>query len=158
MANWVDADALVILIRQACLEHPELRKSKYSNHPSAYAGFCYIASEAYYHLVGGPESQWRPAVIQCDSEDEKGGKKPDTHWFLYNAQGHIDHWHTLDKLPEDRVQGWPDADVTLYILDLTADQFEKDVISYENFSLCGFLTKQPSKRAQVLMDWVLKEI
>lgn len=53
-----------------------------------------------------------------------------SHWFLRNKQGDI--------------------------LDLTAEQFETPV-PYEKAISKGFLTKQPSKRAQILMQRVLGE-
>jgi len=43
------------------------------------------------------------------------------------------------------------------ILDITADQFPNGKVpSYENATAAGFLTKKPSKRAQQIIDAVLK--
>lgn len=66
----------------------------------------------------------------------KAGWKPmvmrtatDTHWFLKHSSG--------------------------FILDATAKQFGKETIRYEAARGTGFLTKQPSKRAVLLMRRML---
>lgn len=43
-------------------------------------GHCYIASEAYYHLVGGREAGFKPCVISKDDW---------THWFVMDKSGNI---------------------------------------------------------------------
>jgi hypothetical protein len=58
----------------------DLRLVKYRKNTNPKAGHCYIASEALWHLLGGPASTFRPSVIKV------GG---DTHWFLMNDIGII---------------------------------------------------------------------
>ena len=85
------------------------------NHPLS--GHCYVASEAYYHLIG-KELGYKPYFIRHE-------EKP--HWFLKNSNGKI--------------------------LDLTSDQF-KTPVCYNRGIGKGFLTKNPSKRAQAIIGKV----
>ncbi len=84
-------------------------------------GFCYIASEACWHMLGGFESPWRPVWAR----DQEGG----THWWL-------EHILTKERL------------------DPTADQYLLlgETPPYSQGVRAGFLTKTPSKRAQILID------
>ena len=52
----------------------DLRQEKYQGNPNKYAGHCYIASEAIYHL-GAKNAGYKPHVMKVDGE---------THWFLKN--------------------------------------------------------------------------
>lgn len=90
---------------------PDLLKPEYRGASHPYAGHCYVASEAYWHLTG---KRYKPMVIR-----HEGG----THWFLRDG---------------DRV------------IDLTAEQFSTP-IPYDAARGCGFLTREPSKRARELM-------
>lgn len=38
---------------------PELLKPEYRDHPRPYAGHCYVASEAYFHLMGGSAAGYK---------------------------------------------------------------------------------------------------
>lgn len=105
---------LVDAIRFALTD--ELRKPGYGSHPMA--GFCYIASEAYYHILGGKASGYTPCTINHEGAN---------HWYLRGKSGEI--------------------------IDLTADQF-KTTPNYSKGRGRGFLTKRPSKRAQVVIDRV----
>jgi hypothetical protein len=88
---------------------PELVKPEFrGEHPLS--GHCYVASEAFYHLVGG-----KPMNVRHEGV---------SHWFI---------------LLDDEV------------VDLTAAQFDTPV-DYSKARGCGFLTKQPSKRCQVVLD------
>jgi hypothetical protein len=68
-------------------------------------------------------------------------------------------WHKLPDrsqwtpcyLAHEGVTHWFLRHQTGLIRDLTAAQFE-NVPSYADARGCGFLTKQPSKRAQVVLD------
>lgn len=82
------------------------------------AGYCYVASEAAFHLFA-KQIGYRPYQIKHMGV---------SHWFLQNESNKI--------------------------LDLTADQFQND-IPYQRVTCRGFLTKEPSKRAQILMERVL---
>jgi hypothetical protein len=107
-------DDLGKLIRKSI--RPEDIKPEYRVEGKPTAGACYVASEAYYHLMGGSESGLHP--VQMEHEGS-------SHWWL-----------------ED-----DDRNVT----DLTHDQFGT-LVPYSEGKRKGFLTKQPSKRAQGIMD------
>lgn len=147
MADWTYPDDFVELIRQACRENQHLKKDKYWG-KNEYAGMCYIASEAYYHLVGGDDSNWRPAYIYCGSEENCD---QDTHWFLVDKEAYERGLELVES------GAMSEIDIKNYILDLTPEQFEEE-LAYFSFNFCGFLTRQPSRRAQIIMDWVLNEI
>jgi hypothetical protein len=74
-----------------------------------------VASEAFYHLVGGKKAGYKPMTITHEGV---------VHWYLLGPGG---------------------------VVDLTAGQFDTPV-PYEHGRGRGFLTKQPSKRAQKLME------
>jgi hypothetical protein len=40
-------------------------------------GHCYVASEALYHLLGGPRGGWTPMFVRHEGE---------SHWFLRDRQ------------------------------------------------------------------------
>ena len=88
----------------------DLRRAPWKGSPSRYAGHCYVASEALYHLMG------RDGLTPQNIRHEGA-----SHWYLLADDGTI--------------------------LDPTADQFSTPV-PYEAGRGKGFLTKQPSKRAQ----------
>lgn len=58
----------------------DLRKPKYRGNPNAYAGHCYVASEALFHLLGGAKSGAKPMNVQHEG---------DQHWFLRLADGTV---------------------------------------------------------------------
>lgn len=93
-------------------------------------GHCYAASEALYYLLGGKGSVLVPQVSSWESNGEKL-----THWYLKNSD-------------------------TGEILDPTVEQFlvKKEAPPYDKGKGCGFLTKQPSRRAQKILDMVSKLI
>lgn len=85
-------------------------------------GNCYVTSEAIYHLTGGRFGPWRPMVARTQDGKE-------THWFLYHKGVGT-------------------------FLDVTGpNQFSWDELQYlyRHARGCGFLTRQPSKRARILM-------
>jgi hypothetical protein len=99
-------------------------------------GCCYVASEALYHLWG-KENGYTPMVVPYIIEKHAEGK----HWFL-----------------EQRASGLQ--------LDITADQFDRIYPGaprwrkpdYAAAKAKGFMTKKPSKRAQRIIDAVLKNL
>lgn len=107
---------------------PDLVKPEYRNSKNYLAGHCYAASEALYHMLGGKEAGYTPQVLNY-SKFPEGLKKGQTHWFLKNAEGEV--------------------------LDVTAKQF-KVTIPYDKDVGTGFLTKQPSRRAQEIIRRVNK--
>src|SRR5581483_10235697 len=79
-------------------------------------GHCYVASEAYYHMMGGAASGLKPKRMRIGN---------DVHWWLEDKDGNV--------------------------IDITHDQFPTPV-PYDQGRGGGFLTSQPSKRAQILID------
>jgi len=101
---------------------PSLLLAKYRGQSHPLAGYCYVASEAYFHLAGGKGSGLKPMQISHEGV---------SHWFLLN-----------------------DRNLTLagsQIIDITAGQF-KTPVPYSDAKGRGFLTKNPSKRTQRLLD------
>jgi hypothetical protein len=88
-------------------------------------GNCYVTCEALYHLLGGKAAGWTPMVMRHEG---------DTHWFLAKVK---------------RFRGL--SEPILDVLDPTVSQFRKRP-DYRKARGCGFLTKQPSKRARELMQ------
>lgn len=95
----------------------DLRRKPWKGSPNPMAGHCYVASEALYHLLGGPNSDWKPEFVSHEGSP---------HWYLRNR-------------------------VTDEVMDVTSTQFDTPV-PYHLGRGKGFLTKQPSKRAQVVID------
>jgi len=95
----------------------DLRQSKYRGNNDL-SGYCYVTSEALYHMLGGKRAGWKPMFVRHEG-------KP--HWFLLHENG--------------------------CILDITAEQFNTPVPVYSAKGK-GFLTKLPSKRAQILIERV----
>jgi hypothetical protein len=101
------------------------------------AGFCYVASEAVYHLAGGRRSGLTPMVIRVEGRPPVG-----THWFL-----RVDaRWTRDGRVPARRV-------------DVTAGQFRPRLTAGE-YGLargCGFRTRRPSVGAREIIAAVLRE-
>lgn len=58
----------------------ELRNERYRQSENKYAGHCYAASEALYHLLGGKAVGLTPMFIKHENEP---------HWFLKSNSGRI---------------------------------------------------------------------
>jgi hypothetical protein len=59
----------------------DLRRPCYRGDPDRLRGHCYVASEAAWHLLGGPRSGWKPMRMRHEG---------DTHWFLrHTATGKV---------------------------------------------------------------------
>ena len=101
----------------------DLLRSKYRGNNNNLYGHCYVATEAYYHLMDEDQKDYNPAYIKI---------KDITHWFLKNGK-------------------------TDEIIDITARQFNF-TIDYSNAKFCDFLSKEPSKRAKILINRVYEEI
>ena len=85
-------------------------------------GWCYAASEAAYHLLGGKAAGYIPMVANSAAYL---GSRYNTHWWLRRSDGtHLDI--TEGQFP------WP--------------------FPHHIGRGCGFLTKQPSKRAQEIIN------
>lgn len=75
-----------------------------------------------------------------------GGKRAGLKPMQINHED-VSHWFIQDDYIQDKI---------LKVIDITAAQFQKPV-SYDQAVGRGFLTKNPSKRAQKLIDLVLKK-
>lgn len=120
ISQWLDLNLAThdgITLNAVIRRHlsDDLRKPKYRGNPNPYAGHCYVAAEAAFHLL--PEGHlYVPCCMKMGD---------DTHWFLRNK-------------------------LTCCIIDPTADQFDS-IPDYGRGRGTGFLTKQPSKRAQEIL-------
>lgn len=57
----------------------DLRRAPWSGSTDPLAGHCYVASEAAYHLLGGPTvGWWRPATVRHEGA---------VHWYLVGNDG-----------------------------------------------------------------------
>ena len=77
----------------------DLRHPKYRGNPSPYAGHCYVASEAVYHLLGGKTAGYVPQFIRHEGQP---------HWFLRSPDGRVidptrDQFKT--PVPYDKAKG-----------------------------------------------------
>lgn len=102
-------------------------KTAFAETGNRFAGHCYAAAEALYHMVGGAKKGWVPQLMTHALWPE-GLDPGETHWFIRNKK-------------------------TGAILDPTERQFGLPV-DYAKSMGCGFLTAKPSKRAAVIIDRV----
>jgi ribosomal protein S18 acetylase RimI-like enzyme len=109
-------EQIVQKVREALTD--DLRRAPWKGNTNCYAGHCYVASEALYHMLGGAAGGWKPMHVKHEGAP---------HWYLQNDSGEV--------------------------IDPTAEQF-KTAVPYSKGKGKGFLTKQPSKRAQIVMDRV----
>lgn len=75
-----DSAVLIEEVRDILSTRDDLRKSKYRGLENPYAGHCYVASEALYHLLGGKDAGYKPMFIKHEGEP---------HWFLSGPNGEI---------------------------------------------------------------------
>lgn len=99
-----------------------LRRAPWKGSPNCYAGHCYVASEALYHVLGGRKAGLKPMHVKHEGSP---------HWYLESADGTI--------------------------IDATAGQFSTPV-PYKQGRGKGFLTKDPSKRAQIVIDRTMAQL
>lgn len=69
-------------VRTALVESDDLRKPRWRGCNNPYAGHCYVASEAVYHMVGATKSGLVPASVRIDTDT--------VHWFLRSKFGIVD--------------------------------------------------------------------
>jgi len=107
---------------------PDLLKGSYKNsNPQNYSGYCYVATEAFYWMMGGPQSEYYPCVLGHKDWPE-GLDKGKTHWFLKNRK-------------------------TGKVVDITKEQFDLP-IPY-NRGISNGMMNYPvggSKRCRILID------
>lgn len=104
---------------------PDLLKGKWKHQSSPLSGHCYVATEALYHSLKDKEN-YKPMYATYTTNFGDG-----THWWLQ-------HKETGERI------------------DITASQFRPTFLEhlYWEGRGAGFLTKNPSKRAKILMDRV----
>ena len=90
-------------------------------------GNCYVASEALYHILGGPKGDWQPKRLKIGSE---------THWFLQ-------HRYLRIRIDASRLQ--------FSVKERRKLETYFGEGSYDSAKGSGFLTKRPSKRAKKLI-------
>lgn len=75
-------DEVADRICEICASRPDLLKPEYRNRENKHAleGFCYIASEAYFHAKGGYDAGYTVWRISHEG---------DTHWFLKDPDGQV---------------------------------------------------------------------
>ncbi len=108
---------------------PDLLKGIWKNEsPENYKGYCYVATEAMYWLLGGPDSQYTPYVIG-HKEWPEVFKQGETHWFLKHKK-------------------------TGKIIDPTKEQFGNLTIPYDKAKANGMMNYPVggSKRAKILIS------
>jgi hypothetical protein len=135
---------------------PDLLEKKYraqlSPDDPPETGHCAVASEAFYHLAGGKQAGFMPVVCGYAANDagemvfkeniqkalQKGWRK-ETHWWIRGPKG------------AQRGAG--------AIFDVTAGQYPAPY-PYAQGHNTGFMQPQqkPSRRAQVVMDRVMKKL
>lgn len=91
-----------------------------------FTGHCYAASEALFHMMGGSREGWIPQVLNHSNWPE-GLAKGQTHWFLRNRR-------------------------TGVVVDATAEQFLPLAPRHSAAKGTGFLTRNPSRRAAIIID------
>lgn len=103
---------------------PEWReKNEQSGNPLV--GHCYVAAEALFHRLGGRAAGWQSLMLNHTLWPQ-GCDVGETHWFLKHESGQI--------------------------ADPTAGQYDGQPIAYHLAKPCGFLTKDPSRRAKQVLD------
>jgi hypothetical protein len=106
-----------------CLS-PDLLKPCYreENKKNPTFGHCYVASEVLFHLI---ESKMPSRFFPSIGKDDNG----------------VNHWWLIDSKYGT-------------ILDPTADQYisQGRLPPYERGRKCSFLTKEPSRRARIVME------
>jgi hypothetical protein len=107
---------------------PDLVKLDWKELTHPMAGHCYHASEALYHLWG-KRNGYVPAHVEV---------------YMGTTWGWVGHWFLVGY--------------TGTIIDPTAEQFGKRRVHYDRGVRCGFLTKEPSKRAAEVMRRVAASV
>jgi hypothetical protein len=107
---------------------PDLLKGMWNKHfDNPLEGHCYVAAEALYWILGGPDSDWKPYVLSHKTFPESLAEG-ETHWFLKNNK-------------------------TGEILDPTKEQFGDEPILYDRGISNGMMNypKGGSKRAKEII-------
>ena len=112
---------------------PELLKGRWRTEQGTLDGHCYVASEALWHLLD--KTLWQPHYAVYE---DAGGRA--THWWLV----HKDTLEIADPTKE-QYDGYNFLDKNL----------EAGVPPYKIGKIGNFLTKEPSKRAKIVIDRVL---
>lgn len=101
---------------------PELLKPKWKNQRHSLEGYCYVAAEVMWHLLGTED--WKPCMASY--EDDRGKT---SHWWLENKKTGL----IVDPTKEQFTELGKEP-------------------PYKIGKGCGFLTQRPSKRANKVLD------
>jgi len=123
-----EPDETAAAIRDYLWNNDDLLKSDYKSylqHPLA--GYCYIASECWYHLQDSQEA-WTPHWLSVE-------------WEMENLTASMTHWYLVH-------------DESQKVVDLTAEQFDAAPVrpQYSGGTGSGFQTVEPSERAQTVIE------
>lgn len=83
----VNPDETADCIREYIRSNPDVRKDEYTSDEDPLHGSCYVASEAYFHAMGGTDSG---LDIYCLSWSDVDADVSGTHWFLRRGKTVID--------------------------------------------------------------------
>lgn len=120
-------DTAVEAVRDYLRGNDDLRSDEFEG-GAGLTGHCYVASEAVFHLTGGYDRWYvcRQTVF--------------THHHRLDVPARVTHWYL-----EDRETG--------EYVDPTASQFDF-AVPHERGTRTGFMTSDPSERAQTVIDAV----
>lgn len=124
----VKADIDTRIARIQAVLTPDLLKSDWaakSEQDNPLKGHCYVAAEVLYHQLGGKNAGWTPQRLNHESFPE-GLARGETHWYLRHESG--------------------------IIADPTGAQFAPHDVPHDKGKGAGFLTREPSHRARVVME------
>jgi hypothetical protein len=77
-ANLAPADKLKREVQAVLTD--ELAQDQYRNGNGKFAGFAYVAAEAYFHLAGGSDAGLRPMQLRHPGK---------SHWWLLDSDGRV---------------------------------------------------------------------
>lgn len=72
---------IFVRVKNALVVSDDLRRKEYRGNPNLYAGHCYVASEAIFHLAKEVGISLKPMFVS-----HQGGP----HWYLEGSEGIID--------------------------------------------------------------------
>lgn len=74
-------DYIIARVKRALTNSDDLRREEYKGNPNIYAGHCYVASEAVYHLARKAGIDLKPMFLYHESTP---------HWYLMDSEEILD--------------------------------------------------------------------